>query len=472
MRFKRLLFVLMPLAALGAAAVYSDPLTRLAVSPSIGAGYAAQIACAGIFVMGRSADDVLRQDIATADPLLANVSLAVDRDAGRVSATAFHLVTRVAVARPGLGCTLMSGEDAAVLRAQAAGIAAIPKPSRPQPWPLGDAVDLSTLPAGVDGAALAAAFDHGFAETAPAGRLDTRALILAQHGRILAERYAPGFHQDMPMLGWSMSKTATAALVGMMVADGKLALDAPAPLPALRAGQDGRASITLAQLLHMRSGLAFTRSYGPGDDSTQMLFRQADMAEYAATRSLVHPPGSFWSYSTGTTNMLARLVFDAAGGTLAQSTQFMRDRLFLPAGMTSAVWEVDATGSFTGGSYLYMTARDWARLGQLYLNDGQINGTRVLPQGWVAYARKSAGAIPGGGGYGAQLWLNRDDAAPARLRWPHLPADSYAALGHNGQMVMIIPSRDVVVVRLGWATGGAMLDADALVAPMLAALGG
>jgi CubicO group peptidase (beta-lactamase class C family) len=201
-----------------------------------------------------------------------------------------------------------------------------------------------------------------------------------------------------------------------------------------------------------------------------MLFGRADMALYAATRPLIHPPGGTWSYSSGTANILAYLVFDAAGGDLVHDYAYASDHLFEPAGMTSAVFEPDGTGSFVGSSYLYMTARDWARFGQLYLDNGTINGRQLLTPDWVAFSHAAAGPIGEPGGYGGQFWLNDNGEKPATLRWPDVPQDTYMALGHNDEIVAIVPSRQLVFVRLGWTTGGASFDADTHISHILASI--
>ncbi len=303
--------------------------------------------------------------------------------------------------------------------------------------------------------AVAGAFD----ETALGGKIDTRAIIVAWHGRILAERYAPGFDRGTRMLGWSMGKSVTSALIGTLVADGKLSLDAPPPIPALRQATDGRQAITLKQLLQMKSGLAFKETYGPGDDSTTMLFGRDDMAGYAAAMPLAHPPGTVWAYSSGTANILAHLVFDEAGGDLVHNYDYARQHLFEPAGMTSAEFAPDGTGSFVGSSYPYMTARDWARFGQLYLDGGEINGQRVLPADWVAFSHESAGRTNEPGSYGGPILAEHRWRQPRRRSAGRTsPADTYMALGHNDEIVAIVPSRQLVFVRLGWSTGGAGFD--------------
>jgi CubicO group peptidase (beta-lactamase class C family) len=465
------LFAALPVVVLAVTAASLPQLRNLVVyGPGVGAGIAAELGCAGVFVMGRRLENVVAQDLVPFDPLLARAALSVDETRQTATARLFGVVARTAIYRPGLGCTLLNERDEASLHGQAAGLQLMSRQERPAPWPEGDIVDLDHLPGSVDAAALDKAVTEAFRETALGGRIDTRALVVAYRGRIVAERYAAGFGPNSRLLGWSMGKSVTSALIGTLVADGKLALDGPPPVASFRRATDGREAITLRQLLQMRSGLAFEESYGPGDDSTAMLFGEDDMAAYAATRKLIHPPGTVWSYSSGTANMLAHLIFDAAGGNLPAAYAYARTRLFEPAGMTSAVFEPDGTGAFVGSSYLYMTARDWARFGELYLDRGSINGEHLLSADWIEFSRTGGGPIGEPGGYGAMWWLNSDGGNPERLRWPDCPPDTYMALGHNDEIVAIVPSRHTVIVRLGWTTGGAEFDANSHFSQILASL--
>ena len=436
----------------------------------VGAGVAAELACAGVFVSDRTLDDVVQNDIARLSPLTEMNRYALDRSGRSVSVTALGLVTRTAVYRPGIGCTLLVDDDAETLRTQARGIPVPDMAPRPALWPAGDTVDLANLPAGIDRAALGKAVAAAFSDETPDKAIDTRAIVVVYDGRIVAERYAPGFGKHTRFLGWSASKSATATLVGTLVADGKLALDAPSPVPEWKAPGDARGKITLRQLLNMSSGLEFYEPYDPGSDSTAMLFESHDMAAYAAAKPLAHPPGTVWSYSSGTANMLSRLVFQAAGGTLAGYEAYARAHLFDPAGMTSAIFEPDESGNFVGSSYLYATARDWARFGLIYLDGGTINGRRIVPESWVNFVRRPAPA-DANKGYGGQFWLNAQtgpDGTPRKF--PHLPADYFAAEGHNDEFVAIFPSRKAVIVRLGWTTGSASFNRDKHFAAILAAL--
>jgi CubicO group peptidase (beta-lactamase class C family) len=449
------------------AGLYFSPAGPFLVhAPSVSAGVSAQIACAGVFVSQRPFDDAV-SDAEHLSPLTTGNRYNLDRANETVSVTSFGLVTRTALYRPGIGCTLLVNSTPEQLRRQADGIKAPSTAFRPAPWPAGDTVDLASLPPGVDRAALDKAVADTFADDTPDRSIATRAIVVVTDGRIVAERYAPGFTKDTRLLGWSASKSVEATLVGTFVANGRLALDAPPPVPEWKSPGDPRGRITLRQLLNMSSGLQFLEPYLPGTDSTAMLFESPDMGAYAATRPLAHPPGTVWAYSSGTANLLSRIAFQLSGGTLADYEAYAQTHLFGPAGMTSAMFEPDESGNFVGSSYLYATARDWARFGLLYLDGGAINGTRILPASWTQFVRTPAPADTRKG-YGAQFWLNAIENGHRQL--PNLPDDYFAAEGHNGQYVAIFPSRHTVIVRLGWTTGSAPFDRDKHFAAILAAL--
>ena len=251
------------------------------------------------------------------------------------------------------------------------------------------------------------------------------------------------------MLSWSMAKSVLASLVGVAVDGGRLALDRPAAVPEWAAPGDRRGAITLDQLLRMSSGLAFDEHYGAVNDVSRMLFTRPDTGGFAAESALAAAPDTVWSYSSGTSNIVARLVRHSFGGDLAALVAYANERLFDAAGMTSAFFEPDAAGTPIGSSFVFMTARDWARLGELHRRDGVWSGSRILPEGWVRYVTTPTPAAPEGT-YGAHWWLNAGDPAdPARRMWPNLPTDTYAARGHSGQYVIVVPSARLVVVRLG-----------------------
>jgi CubicO group peptidase (beta-lactamase class C family) len=291
----------------------------------------------------------------------------------------------------------------------------------------------------VDGQALAAVVAELMAQPPELGL--TQALLVAHRGRIIAEAYGPDVDVSTQLISWSMAKSIVHAAVGIVVGDGLLELDAPAPVAAW-AGDERRA-ITLQHLLEMRDGLDFAEDY-VGDDGVsdvlEMLFGAGkdDHAAYAIARPLAHPPGTVWSYSSGTTNIVARIVGDAVGGSETATRAFLHERLFDPIGMGAADPRFDAAGTFVASSYVYASARDFARFGTLYLHDGVWNGERLLPEGWLDHARRWTAHDPDGGlDYGAHWWL-----------WPDQPG-SLAAHGYEGQYTIVLPQKEAVVVRLG-----------------------
>jgi CubicO group peptidase (beta-lactamase class C family) len=240
-----------------------------------------------------------------------------------------------------------------------------------------------------------------------------------------------------------MAKSITQALVGILVGDGLIDIHAPADVPEWKEPGDPRGAITLDQLLRMSSGLKFVEDYSPENpsDVIAMLFGEGkdDVARFAANFPLVHAPGSFMSYSSGTTNIVARCAARALGATGDAFAAFMRRRLFDPIGMKSPLPRFDEAGTFIGSSFCFCTARDFARFGLLYLRDGVWDGVRILPEGWVDYARTHTYQQPGctENPYGAHWWLDRAGAG------------SFSALGYDGQYVVIVPDADLILVRNG-----------------------
>ena len=308
----------------------------------------------------------------------------------------------------------------------------VPWPTRT--WPTGD------LPPALKRARFEALTAEAF-DASISDRLGkTHALLLVQGGRIVFERYGEGFGPEDTQPSWSKAKSITHALVGLLVGDGRLDIHAPAAVPEWRSEGDPRAAITLDHLLRMSSGLKFVEDYVPGhvSDVIEMLFNTGkdDVAAYAARQPPAHPPGTFWSYASGTTNIVARLAGDAADGDIAG---FMQTRLFGPLGMTSPIPKFDAAGTFIGSSYCFCTARDFARFGLLYLRDGVWEGRRLLPEGWVDYARTPTPQPPGTteGAYGAHWWLGVGGPG------------SFSANGYAGQYTVLVPDLDLILVRNG-----------------------
>lgn len=276
-----------------------------------------------------------------------------------------------------------------------------------------------------------------------AAGLNTRALLVVKGGKILGEAYAQGADAQTPLLGWSMAKSLTAVMLASLEYRGLIDLAAPASFNEW--ANDERAQIRITDLLTMTDGLAFSEEYNPGDDATAMLFDSPSAADYVLAKPLAHEPGSHFNYSSGTANLLARLYQQALGGPAAARSDYEQN-IAAVLGFQNAVFETDAAGGFVGSSYLYASARDWARIGQVMLNAGEINGQRLFSTDWVDRATQHNASL-NHPAYGYQWWLN---AGNQSLRWPSLPQDSFAAMGNRQQLVMVIPSADVVIVRLGW----------------------
>jgi CubicO group peptidase (beta-lactamase class C family) len=412
--------------------------------------------CSSVFVGRRTPDHVLAEELRGAAEQ--NITVAVD-DAARTAVARAAGATATVVYRPYLGCTLVQDLTVEALTAQfdASAYPAVAAPESGALWPEGDRVEPGGS-ADVDMSAVRAAVDQAFAEHDTERLARTRAVVVVHDGRIIAERYAAPFDANMPQLGWSMTKSVTNALTGILVGDGRLETAEPAAVQSWQTDGDARRAITLNDLLQMSSGLAFSEVYTTADaasDVVSMLFGEGAhaMGEFAAAMPLAHEPGTHWSYASGTTNLLSMLhrqTFDTQTAYFA----FPRARLFNKLKMASAVIEPDESGVFVGSSYMYATPRDWARIGLLYLQDGVWNGERILPQGWVDYSLKPAAAAPKGQ-YGAHIWLNRGEPSdPADRPRAELPTDLYHLSGFEGQNVVVVPSRQLIVVRMGLTESG------------------
>ena len=431
----------------------------------VGSGYSAEILCGAVFISGREPGAAEAEDLS--GPGLEPLQFfrkRVERDRKRVTASYFGLGAQTAVFRDGFGCTRIDTDEAALPKLPT--LAPLPSPDPEQLWPEGERVDLEADTDGIDRPALDAAVAAAFTEPDPAHPRNTRALVVVHRGRIVAERYAPGFDQTMPLIGWSMSKGALNALVGLRVKDGKLRLSDRALLPEWRQANDRRRDITLDDLLRMSSGLAFNEGYDdPLDDVVEMLFVKGDMARFAASKPLLHPPGTYWDYSSGTSAIIARVLRDTFA-TEDDYLRYPRERLFGPLGMRSAVIGTDSAGTLTASSLLYASARDFARLGLLFLQDGIWNGQQILPPDWVVYSRGPSRALKDGS-YGAHLWLRLPESAD--LGVPPMPEDAYYFLGYQEQIIAVVPSRDLVIVRLGLTQEGGDWDHARDLAPIVQA---
>ncbi|MXP47964.1 serine hydrolase [Altererythrobacter luteolus] len=290
---------------------------------------------------------------------------------------------------------------------------------------------------------------------------ETRALVVMHGGTVAAERYAEGYDAETRFVSWSMAKTVTAVMIGMLVSDGRLRLDESVPEPRWNRPGDPRGEITLRQLLQMRSGLRHTEAGNPPYDSSEvrMLFMDGrdDMADFATAQPLEAEPGAKFEYSSNTTVILA----DIAARVLTDSTDpdtrrravddYLRTRLFAPLAMDSMVAEYDANGTLIGGSLMHATARDWGRFGEFLRNKGSYRGSQLIPRKWIEFMTSPS---PRSGFYGGQTWLNRDSGIDRdETLADRGPETMFAAIGHMGQYVLVSPAQRLTVVRLGHSDG-------------------
>jgi len=425
----------------------------------VGSNYSAKIVCSNVFLAGRDADEVMRVDVQSpGNPFLRLMKVSVDHERGIVRANILGFIGNgIAVYRPGTGCAVVpDGNIAKALQYQFAPVA-LPGHSTDTDWPQGSKAIRNDR------------VDQIIQRDDLAGP-HMRGIAVISHGKLIAQRYAPGFTQDTPLLGWSMTKTVNAALVGLQVGAGKLALQQD-HFWNNNGKSDGREQITLADLLAMSSGLEFNENYGDVSDVTRMLYLEPDMSGFVHNKPLQHTPGSYWNYSTGTAKLLAKIWMQTVDH---DALSFPRTHLFAPLGMSSAVIEADESGVLSGGSYMYATVHDWARFAQFLLQNGAWDGQQLLPAGYVEMMHSPAPASRGKYGRG-QTWLEgpdaRDTGDDANADTPfNLPKDTYWMQGHDTQVIAIIPSLQLAVVRLGVTPADLYFQPQALVAEIIKAL--
>ncbi len=465
---KKMILVLTASTALVALAATA---VRARDVPKVATGFMANVLCSETFVSGLDPAKNFAETTA-AMPGAGLISWAMDYHVDRVrkdvTVSLLGLGRSHAVYRGELGCFLDHGDATAGV--------ALPPSEKPQAPLLPEIAGPSVV--APQSEALAAALDRAFAEPSSPPFKRTRAIVVVKDGRIIAERYADGIGIDTPLLGFSSTKSVISALTGILVRLGKLKLDQPAPVAAWQSPDDPRRAITVDQLLRHTAGLwlgsSLQASLGAAfEPVNQMKFMETDMASFAEAAPLETAPGSVWNYHDGNYLILSKLILDAAGGKPADFLRFARQELFGPLGMRHVTLEFDGAGTPEGSSQMLASARDWARFGQLYLNDGVVGGKRILPEGWVKY---SASATPNAFvGYGAGFWTNLGDSMGAHYRiengWPR---DAFLAKGSIGQYVIVIPSLHLVIARFG-RTVNWPLDADGvsrLVSDVVAATGG
>ncbi|APW44340.1 serine hydrolase domain-containing protein [Rhodoferax saidenbachensis] len=438
--------------------------------PQNAAGMAAKGICSAAFVAGRPLANLMAEEVLPASPVLQAIRISIDEPNHTVTARFAGLVTRRAALLRDRGCVVGAESDPQA-RAYQPGI----DPNRP--WPAGDvAVPADQWGPGVDVGKLQQVAEAAFVGAGDPNGANARGLAVVQHGRLLLLRDAPGLAPGTPLHGWSMTKTITGMLTHKLAAEAGLPLDGPVvdAFPAGRAPawvedwrKDGRKDIKVSDLLYMRDGLKSTEDYNPWGSVPQMLWGANDTAAWAAAHPAEAAPGTRWRYLSATANLLAavdRGRFDKD----ETYWKYPRTALFDPIGARSATLETDASGTWVGSSYMWASVSDWARLGQLVLQDGQWDGKQVLPPGWLKRASTPATAGGDGRGYGAMSWLYGNRQAGDCKAYPGVPEDMVAMGGHWGQVVAVVPSKDAVVVRMGWIHGP--YDECKLLADVLSAL--
>jgi CubicO group peptidase (beta-lactamase class C family) len=402
----------------------------------VGTAVVSKTLCSGVFVSGLDPDLLYAEAIKPIpgqDLLAKHLQYAVDRTTRQVTTTWRGVFESRAIYRDGFGCMLVRG--------------AVPASS----FVAGCTSRTTATPTITDAVRprspeLLAALDRAFAEPAKPPYRYVKAIVILHDGKLVAERYAPGYGVDTPILGYSLAKSVTNALIGILVRQKRLSVQQPAPVAEWGNASDPRHDITIDQLLRMSSGLAMEESDSGFDPVSRMLFLEPDMAGFAERSRLKAAPGTTWEYTSGNALILSRIIRDAVGGHAQEVVEFARKELFEPLGIRTATIEFDSTGTPVGSIYVLASARDWAHFGELYRNDGVANGRRILPEGWVNYS-----AAPTlNADYGAGFWTNRGAHGDGAERIKAgMPEDSFYGSGNLGQRVVIIPSERLVIVRLG-----------------------
>lgn len=401
----------------------------IANAPEVATGIGARLACSMHFVMGHE-EEQIAQDIKVYSPILSFLTYEYDEDNKTVSAQIAG-VKRSASWQPKMGCAL---NYEGVVRKQ------IDWPQHYRvtasaPWPQGYDVR-TTVPA------LQSKLTSLLNKDNELG-FDTRALLVVHKGQIVAESYAEGYNEQSLFLGWSMAKSVTGLLAGWVVQQGKMNVLEMGLFPEWM--QDERRTISIMNLLQMTDGLDYDETYKPGETAPAMLFQTADAAQYMIDRPLRHTPGEYYSYSSGSTNLLMYLIQQRLAKDPSEAVQIIDNQFFKPLGIESLVFESDNQGLLMGSSYMYANARDWAKFGQLMLNGGHLNNFYVVTPGWVRESiQPNASANKQNFGY--NWWLNQPQE-----RWASLAPTAYSSKGNREQRIMVLPDNELVIVRLGWS---------------------
>jgi CubicO group peptidase (beta-lactamase class C family) len=474
-RMRRLPLILLLAATPASARAQAQPRS---LQDSLATWYALGInahhLCAGLWVVGRDyrrpPEAVIAEDIARFPAFRWETGFthAVDAANHVVTVTAPQVGSRSARYNGDQGCTILPAGARNVFFEPKPLASRLPEPAT-QDWPTGDRNATGQF-ADISKARLDSVLDWAFNDAALRRPQNTRGIIAVHRGRIIAERYAPGWGPYTPQISWSMGKSIAATLIGVLVQQGRLRLDQPAPVAEWQSAQDPRRGIKVADLLRMSSGLDFDNfglnpqsSYNAANEHFRIYFDAVNVFAHSVHQPLRFEPGTVWRYRNSdplTLMYLARQAVEANG---EDWLSFPQRALFDRIGARSFVLETDAWGNFIVTGFDFGGTRDWARLGLLYLWNGEWQGSRILPANWAEFVSTPAPGDPSRG-YGGLFWLNRGGAMP------RLPADAYWMAGYMGQTTMIVPSRDLVVVRHGPSPGGDQPYFEELVARILEVL--
>jgi len=403
-------------------------------------GAVAHLICSKTFVSGLDPQTVFAETLERPGfrRLRHVLNFEIDRQARTVQASTLGLFENAAAFHDGLGCVELHGTKEPYLLKNDVEALKVPK----TPPLLPEIAGPSALePADL---ALKGALDHAFEEPAAPPFRRTRAVVVVHDGKVIAERYAPGIGVDTPLSGFSMTKSMINALIGVLTQQGLVTPSMPAPIPEWRGADDPRREIEVEHLMRMTSGLDLDETNSGFDRSTQM-YLEDDTSAYAVNARMIAPAGTRFRYSTATTQILSRIIRDAAGGP-EQTLALAWRELFNPLGMRHVTLEFDGSGTLQGSSYMLASARDWARFGLLYLNDGIVGGKRLLHEDWVDFSAAATLDTD----YGAGFWTNRSEHPNAKARARlGIPRDAFFASGDLGQRIVIMPSQHLVIVRLG-----------------------
>lgn len=414
-------------------------------------GYPAKYLCSAIFISNRQQAEVEAMDLHFS--FIKYTKNEVNFQDSSVTSS-FLWGKSKAIYREGFGCTLLRGTDEATLKKiKFPRHAPVNYNQDTIAWPLGNILPASNT--NMDRVKLAQITKKLMEEDGYNGH--AFAFMVIHKGIPVIEAYQPQFNSKTRFLSWSMAKSFSNTLAGIMVKDGKWEINQPIDIPEWKT--DDRRQITYNNLMQAESGLLWNENYGNISDVTSMLYKQADFARFVFDQPLESPVGSKWCYSSGNPNVLTYQIRQSLHND-QEYYQFPYSRLFNKIGMPDAVFEVDASGTFVGSSYIFATARDYARYGLLHLQDGVFNGERILPEGWVAYS--SSPNKESKGEYGALFWLNQSGKIPSA------PADMYWCQGYDGQRLFMIPSKELVVVILGFShKPDHVMNCDALLGDIL-----